>query len=118
MLSRRNSVEDRLNVGPGQYSPEFSYGKDKSPAFRYFSSHEVCAQNMILVTVYAFLVQGSMNINLISLSNKEDMISEKKLDQRTMPAESQVLDHTNMKMQFSNMDQRWNPAMDLAQDSP
>lgn len=35
MLSRRNSQDNRLNVGPGQYSPEYSYGKDKSPAFRY-----------------------------------------------------------------------------------
>lgn len=34
MLSRRNSLDDKLNVGPGQYSPEYTYGKDKSPAFR------------------------------------------------------------------------------------
>lgn len=25
-----------MNVGPGQYSPEYGYGKDKSPSFRYF----------------------------------------------------------------------------------
>lgn len=36
MLSRSKLLEDKMNVGPGQYSPEYAYGKGKSPSFRYF----------------------------------------------------------------------------------
>lgn len=35
MLSRSKILEDKLDVGPGQYSPTYHYGKEKSPAFRY-----------------------------------------------------------------------------------
>jgi hypothetical protein len=34
MLSRRELLEQKLNVGPGQYSPAFNYGKMKQPSFR------------------------------------------------------------------------------------
>jgi len=35
MNSRRSLPEDKLPVGPGQYSPEYGYGKEKSPSFRF-----------------------------------------------------------------------------------
>lgn len=34
MLSRRDLLEEKLNVGPGQYSPAYDYGKSKLPSFR------------------------------------------------------------------------------------
>jgi hypothetical protein len=47
MLSRSKILEDKLDVGPGQYSPTYNFGKEKSPAFRYSCLDLACAQNKI-----------------------------------------------------------------------
>lgn len=66
--------------------------------------------------VNASLDQDSMNINLISLLKKEVMISEKSNGPKIFLIECQAQAPTNMKMQSLNMVQKWNQAMDLAQD--
>ena len=33
MMARRELSSEKLNVGPGQYSPTFGFGKEKSPSF-------------------------------------------------------------------------------------
>ena len=35
MMAKRELSSEKLNVGPGQYSPGYMNGKDKSPSFRY-----------------------------------------------------------------------------------
>jgi hypothetical protein len=34
MLSRRELLEEKMKVGPGQYSPSYEFGKAKQPSFR------------------------------------------------------------------------------------
>lgn len=36
MMARRDLSSEKLNVGPGQYTPGYIYGKEKSPSFRYY----------------------------------------------------------------------------------
>ena len=33
-MAKRELSSEKLNVGPGQYSPAYNHGKDKSPSFR------------------------------------------------------------------------------------
>ena len=33
-MAKRDLSTEKLNVGPGQYSPAYNNGKDKSPSFR------------------------------------------------------------------------------------
>jgi hypothetical protein len=35
MMAKRELSQERLNVGPGQYSPGYMSGKGRSPSFRY-----------------------------------------------------------------------------------
>ena len=63
MLSRRDLLAERLNVGPGQYSPEYSFNKSKSPAFRYHLYDQAWGPNMIQEEKQ-YLDQDNMNTNL------------------------------------------------------
>lgn len=35
-----------MNVGPGQYSPEYGYGKGKSPSFSMRSKQDINGEHM------------------------------------------------------------------------
>lgn len=63
--------------------------------------------------VNTYLDQDNTSKNHISLSRKKDMILENRQDQNMEIAECQDQDLINMKMQFLNLDLRWNPVMDL-----
>lgn len=77
MLSRSRMLEDKMNVGPGQYTPVYGYGKEKSPAFRFIMCNAACGPNMT-EEVKLFLVLDNTNTAQIWQSKKKATISAKK----------------------------------------
>lgn len=115
MLSRSKMLEDRMNVGPGQYSPVFNYSKEKSPSFRLLICDSVCASNKTL-DQKLYPDQGNMNNDHSWQWKRKGMILARTLDQKCRTAECLALDHMNMKMLCLNMVQKWSPVMVLVLD--
>lgn len=115
MLSRRDILEDKMNVGPGQYSPEYSYGKNLSPSFRSFLCDLACGLKMVCLLI-ASLGPEHTNTNHILSPKKKGMILEKTINLKAKLTRFLALVLTNIKMQYSNMDPRWSLAMDLGLD--
>ena len=63
MMARRDLSSEKLNVGPGQYTPGYIYGKEKSPSFRYYV-HDVVWGGSTVRKASTFPVPGSTNTDL------------------------------------------------------
>ena len=106
---------EKINVGPGQYTPGYVYGKDKSPSFRYHFIDQVWEESMDKKD-RQYQVLETMNTDLILLSKKEGMISENNIEENIKIQKSQVLGLMLINKLSSNMDPSKNLAMDLVQD--